>query len=270
MQRTGSEVGRAGTVANEVPFSRPAYGDPQWPLRLTTLIEIIQAGRSPRMRDPARGQVWHLLNAVISKYIRVHMSTFGRVSREEIEDAASQKSLELLSKIERGSWNTKGHSAAQITSFLSSVARNGLIDALRRVGRFVDLEEQGDEGGRRSMSTQQQLDRLARPVHEETPLLSVERQEFVQALLQCVGQLNENCRTAWFLRVFCGLSSKEISVHPEIRRKASHVDVMMQRTRAAIGSCMAGKGQRENDLPPGTFFELWKAFRFAATGKDMQ
>ncbi len=268
MPRTGSEVGSAGVATRVAPSARSAYGNPQWPLHLSSLIETIQTSRSPGMREPAQGEVWHLLNAVISKYVRVHMSTFGRVSREEVEDAASQKSLELFSKIERGTWNTKGHSAAQITTFLSNVARNALIDALRRAGRFVDLESQADDGERSAMNAQQQLDRVARPAQEDTPLLSVEREEFVQALQQCVGQLGEPSRTAWFLRVFCGMSSKEIASHPEIRRKASHVDVMMQRTRAAISDCMAGKGQREGDLPPGTFFELWKAFRFAPTGKE--
>ena len=57
------------------------------------------------------------------------------------------------------------------------------------------------------------------------------------------------------------MPSKDIAVHPELCLKASYVDVLLQRVRQAIRDCMLRKGFEAQDMPPGTFAELWGAFR---------
>jgi DNA-directed RNA polymerase specialized sigma24 family protein len=136
------------------------------------------------------------------------------------------------------------------------VARNGLVDLLREQGRRVEPADEGRpewdvtaEGRRRQVSMLDAPDNLA------------ERREFASALRCCAEGLNPRMRLVWIFRVFAGLSSKEIASHPEVHLKASHVDVLLQRSRDAIRACMSQKGHDPSEIPPGTFIELWKAFR---------
>jgi DNA-directed RNA polymerase specialized sigma24 family protein len=93
--------------------------------------------------------------------------------------------------------------------------------------------------------------------------MRVERRDFAQALRGCAEELKPRSRLVWFLRIFCSMSSKEIAVHPEVKIKASHVDVLMQRARDAVRDCMRRKGYKPQDMPPGTFVEIWKTFRMS-------
>ncbi|NNE43225.1 MAG: hypothetical protein HKN12_03380, partial [Gemmatimonadetes bacterium] len=103
------------------------------------------------------------------------------------------------------------------------------------------------------------------PARAERPEDRLERRRFAESLRDCAGQLTARDRTVWFFRVFYDLSSREIAGHPEVGLKAPHVDVILQRCRQAVRKCMDGKGYQPGDLPPGTFSELWAAFRAPAS-----
>jgi hypothetical protein len=57
------------------------------------------------------------------------------------------------------------------------------------------------------------------------------------------------------------MPSKEIALHPEVKLKIGHVDVILQRSREAIRNCMKHKGFETGHMPPGTFTELWLSFQ---------
>ena len=61
--------------------------------------------------------------------------------------------------------------------------------------------------------------------------------------------------------MFYDMSSKEIASHPEVCLKPNHVDVILLRARQLITKCMRSRGYEPGDALPGTFVELWKAFR---------
>ncbi len=222
-------------------------------------MELCQELRAPAnecARDAARGEVWELLNSVISRYLRMHETRIGVVSQEDIEDIAAEKSLDLLRRAELGTWDTSGRSPSDITGFLSKVARNGLVDVLREAGRRV---EPADE--RRPEWDVGTVDEDSAMQMTESPDILVERREFAFALRGCAEDLKPRSRLVWFLRVFLAMSSREIAAHPEVGLRVGHVDVLLQRTRDAIRDCMGRHGFESQDMPPGVFVEIWKAFR---------
>ena len=140
--------------------------------------------------------------------------------------------------------------------FLSQVAKNGLLDLIRREGRLVELAEGDRPQGPSAGSTTGRSGSTVAP-----PDLLVEQKEFARALRRCAERLDPRTRCVWFLRVLYDLSSKEIAVHPRVRLKVNHVDVLLHNGRKAIRRCMARQGYQPQEMPPGTFTELWKVFR---------
>ena len=138
-------------------------------------------------------------------------------------------------------------------AFICTVARNGLVDFLRRSGRNPIRQEENMDQFSREASV------AAAPV--ETPDALVDRERFALAMVDCAGALKPVHRRAWMFRAFLDMSSKKIADHPEIRLKASHVDVVLQRCRASLRRCMQDKGFDADTVVPGTFSELWRAFR---------
>lgn len=209
------------------------------------------------MDEETLGDVWILLFSTISAYIRIHAARLGRVSREEIEDIAADKSLDLLNRIDRDEWNPASRTTAEIEGYISMVARNGLIDRRRAERRRVEPKDQRrDEWDVREEESVE----LARTA--ESPDLLVERREYADALRDCAERLNRRGRLIWFFRVFAGMSTKQISAHPEVLLKPGHVDVLLQRVRQTVRKCMEQKGHDSREIPPGTFTELWAAFRW--------
>jgi DNA-directed RNA polymerase specialized sigma24 family protein len=117
------------------------------------------------------------------------------------------------------------------------------------------VELRDDDSGPHESQTSWDTDREPDP-----PDVLVERREFAQALRECARRLQPRSRLIWFFRVFYGMSSKQIAVHPEIALQAAHVDVLLQRVRHAVRECMHANGFEPRDMPPGTFTELWKEF----------
>jgi DNA-directed RNA polymerase specialized sigma24 family protein len=176
---------------------------PRWPLRLAELCLEIQDPPSEKTLDVARAEAWDLLNASISKYLRIHCARLGTVSREDLEDIAAEKSLDLLRKAESGVWDISGRPASDIRGFLSKVARNGLVDVLREAGRRVEPQDgdrpEWDVGETAEETTMGTAD---------SPDTLVERREFAGALRRCAEKLNPRSRRIWFFRVFFNLSSR--------------------------------------------------------------
>ena len=217
-----------------------------WPDRLIAL------GTTPldRSTESERGELWLLLNTVLLRRIRFESHRTGAIDAEEIEDLASEKSLELMNKLDDGRWNLATSSRENVIAFIATVARNGLIDWLRRKGRRAtqskaDVESSGE---------------LPIPAHT-TPDAQVQRTAFAAAMVTCANKLQPQHRRVWMLRVFLSLSTKRIARHPEVNLKPGHIDVILQRCRDNVRECMRDAGYSADDVVPGTFTALWRAFR---------
>lgn len=228
---------------------------PRWPALLKELSIVLQSPGSRSSSDQARGEVWLILNSAIFRYLRIHAAELEAANREDLEDLAAQKSLDLLRRIVSAEWVLSNRSRAEIASFLSKVARNSLLDLLREGSRWVHAREGESPEWDIGQAARESTVRMTDP-----PDIPLERKEFARALRRCVEELSQRSRRIWFLRIFCEMPSKEIAVHPEIGLNASHVDVLLQRCRRAIRDCMRRKGYESRDMPPGTFVELWKVF----------
>ncbi|NNF06955.1 MAG: RNA polymerase sigma factor [Candidatus Eisenbacteria bacterium] len=225
---------------------------PAWPSRIQTLCHQVQGGS-----EAARGELWTLLNTSIFMYLQRDQGRLGGLAREDMEDLASQKALDLLGKAEQGVWDPKTRSESEIAGYLAKVARNGAIDFLRKQGRQVTVESPAE------------LEPLVSEEEHpsESPLSSVARREYVDAIKECFEQLQERSKRIWFFRVFLDMSSRDIATHPEVGLKSSHIDVVLQRTRKAMRHCMDQKELNPLEIPTGTFVELWKLVENRLSGE---
>jgi RNA polymerase sigma-70 factor (ECF subfamily) len=216
----------------------------------------LESSADESSREEIAGETWNVLYFALTIYLRSHSSGIGEVSREELEDLASEKSLELLRRIVSGTTELSDRSPPEIMSFLSKVARNRLLDLLRARRRHPEPRE--DDRTEWETEGKGLTDPVATTV---APDLRLEQKEFARALRICVERLDPRSRLAWFFRVFYDMPSKDIAVHPKICLKVGHVDVMLQRCRLAIRECMHRQGFEPRDMPPGTYAELWQTFR---------
>jgi RNA polymerase sigma factor (sigma-70 family) len=216
----------------------------EWPERLQGLARAF--GGPDRAR--ARGDFWIILNLALAQRLRLLYGRFQRVDSDRIRDLASEKALDLVGKIDRGQWNPLESTPGELVSFLSTVARNALVDEVRGSKR-VDLRPS------------ETLDALPGEVGRDVSAQGVEREEFVAQLVSCADGLAPRSRVIWLLRVLYELSSRTIAQHPEVLLKSSHVDVILARCRDQIRKCMKARGLEASSLPPGTFAELWLRFR---------
>ena len=229
---------------------------PGWPER------VIELGRSwmtePRARGESLARLWLLLNAALRKYLRIHAGRYGAVDWEDLQDIASEKSLEIIRKLDHGQWDPTASKPAQLCSFISTLARNGLVDHLR----VIESKRHGGVGRAAG------AERVAREYQEASGDVAVDRDRFTQALRDCVSQLKPKTRTIWFLRVLLEMPSKKIAHHPEVGLNSAAVDVTLARCRNKVRKCMQAKGFDPHDMPPGTFTTLWEAFRYTLNPKD--
>lgn len=220
-----------------------------WPERIIELgAEWRQAGTDERRRR-VLSDIWLLLNASLFKYLRIHAARLAPVDTEDLRDIASQKSLGLLEKLERGAWVPDDVKASQLCSFVSSVARNGLVDHIKLT-----------EGRRRLRNARTSWAASRADGVGSAPSIGPDRSSFVDALLDCVFELQPRVRLMWYLRVMLELSSRGIARHPGVRATPQAVDVALGRCRKRIKDCMGAKGFLPEDMPPGTFTALWEAF----------
>lgn len=237
--------------------SRPDAGpavDAQWPERVVELAAAWHAQPDPARRERLLGEMWLLLNAAIRRYLRLHGHRYGTARPEDLEDIASDKSLDLLRRIDSEQWNPATVKPGQLCAFISTLARNGLIDHYRVHGsKRREQVDAADSAGAAAPT-------VLRPRVERTEYRA-ERARFVSAIGDCAALLSKRSRTIWFLRVLLDLPSRQIAHHPEVNMKPSAVDMALSRTRTVIRNCMSEKGFEPDDTPPGVFSALWEAFR---------
>jgi DNA-directed RNA polymerase specialized sigma24 family protein len=237
------------------PEAQARARGPQWPPRLVEVLRSLRLARDARVRADAFGEAWTLINSVLFVYLRTQAYRLPGISREDMEDVAAQKSLDLVRRAESGTWDVSGRSPAEIAAFMAAVARNGLLSLRQRREREEALPQEvallpGGPG-----------DRVHLQHVPESPDVRAECRAYVTALRQCVQKLERRARLIWFLRVLCELHSQEIAGHPMIRLKPSHVDVILHRVRREVRDCMRRGGYAPEDMPTGTFVELWRVFR---------
>jgi len=223
---------------------RPADPPPRWPARLGEAV--IAAREAPlETRPQARSRLWPLLHAALFACLRSQAGRIAPVHHDDLEDLASQKALELVLRAEQGTWDPTGRAEHDVAGYVHQVARHALVDLARRRGR--ECPAPFDE---ESWSVALE-DRIAQTRPED--LLSA--REFARALRTCVETLAPRARQAWFQRVFLERPSREIGA--ALRVAPGHVDVIVQRARAALRQCMEAKGHRDADMRPGAFVEIW-------------
>jgi len=215
---------------------------PLWAIRLGELCRNISAGAEVRSRPEA----WQIVHFNLARYLRYHATRVGRVEPEDLDDIASQKTLELMRKVDMSSGPLTNLAADRVPGFLSTVARNGLLKFLKKAGRTVRESDEGDGGD------------VPRASESLSPAVVLESREYARALSGCVGVLEERARTLWLFRVCYGMSSKDIARHPRVGMAPNHVDVVLHRVRQAVRECMRQHGHETERMPPGTFSVLWQ------------
>jgi RNA polymerase sigma factor (sigma-70 family) len=232
--------------------------EPRWPDHLLGLCRSVSPdgggrGSGPE-RQAQRSAAWIGLRDALVRFLRRDARRFTSLSKEDLEDLASTKALELLSRAESGEWRLVGRSGPELAGYLARVARNALIDMAKQNGRFgpsLTNENLEVETENRSLATGV----LGSTVSPESAAMA---REFIAALRGCLRELQPRALRIWFYRAFYGMSTQEVAAHPQVGLRPPHVDVIVQRARTSIRSCLATKGLDPADMPPGTFVELWE------------
>ncbi len=224
-----------------------------WPRHLAQLAQT--AADAPE-NESARGDLWLLLQSAVSACLTRHEQSLGRHSPQDREDLISEKSLDLLSRIDSGQWKPQHSEPQKIYGYVSSAIRNGLVDDIRANVRK-----------RRILAEPDTLDAI-RPTSPSHANVEADQRTFAEALTECVGRLGARHRVIWIFRTFYDMPSKKIAVHPDVAASPGHVDVIQLECRKKITACMESKGLRSHDLPPGCFASLWEAFRAIHPGPE--
>ena len=225
---------------------------PGWASSLRAACREFRSPGPPERRNRALSRAWDLTNTLLLQSLRRHESRLGPVDPEDRKDIASEKSLEILKAVDSGKWDIAEREGGEIVAFVSTVARNGLVDRLRELGR---LDYSVDDPDRPDPTP----DPVRTPAAARQDVTAHTR-EFVDALAGCAGKLKPRDRRVWFCRVLLEMASKDIARHPRVDLKAGHVDVLLKRSRESVRDCMRKHGFEPRDLPPGTFTELWFTF----------
>ncbi|HEX4823596.1 MAG TPA: RNA polymerase sigma factor [Candidatus Polarisedimenticolaceae bacterium] len=230
------------TLSDTPPDDDPRAVWPEHVLRLGAELRTSSGATRRRIM----GALWGVVSVALRRYARHHARRFGRLDPEEIRDIASDKASDLVARIDEEGWDPAASTPASVRSFLSAVARNGVVDALRSSRKVVlvgddlePLERGGVEGG-----------------GQDDAAIGG---EFVDTLLGCLSGLTARARKAWFLRVFYEFSSAEIARHPDVASSPAGVDAMLARSREQVRACMESKGVAMRTLPVGTFVRLWES-----------
>lgn len=236
------------------PEARGGRAGPEWPSRLTRIARTLRDSPSSGT-ERLRGELWALLVAALRTRIRAESRRLGSISPEDLADLAAERALELFTRIDQGRWDLAGSHPAAVASFVGTVARNGMIDRLRRRSRRRETHFEEEEPETRAAP--------GSPV--ETPELAVARREFVDGLTRCLQLLRPKHRRIWLWRVLLELPTRVVASQPDVQLRGGHVDVIQQRTRKLMGDCMKARGFHPFEVPAGTLAELWSRFRWTGT-----
>ena len=239
------------------PATMPlAAGAALWPARLRELAGLVRdAGEGGD--GTALELFWRLLNLALHGYVRRHARRFGPLSADDAFDLAADKGLDLVGRLRSGSWNPGSATNEQMCAFLSSVARHGVIDFVRRRRRESAgpaREPMPDElipFGRAVVAD-------AAPTRTTEAESTLDGRRYARALIECVQRLTARARLAWYLRVFGDCSAARIARHPDIRTSPAGVSLILNRARRQLRKCLASRGLQASPIPPGTFAALWE------------
>jgi RNA polymerase sigma factor (sigma-70 family) len=190
-----------------------------------------------------------LLHAGLYACLRAQAGRVPAASAEDLEDLASQKALELLLRAEQGTWTVAGRTVPEVAGYVARVARHALVDLARSRGRECPPPDDAEVWDAAI------ADRTEPAPRPEDALAA---REFARALGECAGELAPRARQVWFRRVFLERPSREIAA--ALGLQAPHVDVIVQRARAALRDCMRRRGHRDVSVKAGLFVELWRQF----------
>jgi DNA-directed RNA polymerase specialized sigma24 family protein len=240
---------------------------PRWPVRLQELCWEFQYPSNGSTAE-VREELWLLLNSVIARYVRLQAASLGRFSQEDLEDLVAQKSLDLYRRAESGRWDPSDRLPCEVASYMSKVARNGLLTLRERERRTAGPASGMRVPGRRRAREYEEPRLRRSEATEDAPNTPVERRDYARALIGCAGQFSARVRLMWILRAFLNMTTREIAAHPEVDLRPGHVDALLSRARQAVRECMRARGHDPSEMPAGTFVELWKDFRLA--GRDRE
>src|SRR5262249_45355455 len=100
--------------------------EPQWPVRLITLCRAV--GTTTAFAGSGdRNDLWVLLRDCLLAAISAEACRFRGVTREDVQDLASNKALELLRRAEQGEWDPTGRSSGEVVLYIRSTARRALM-----------------------------------------------------------------------------------------------------------------------------------------------
>jgi len=224
----------------------------RWPGYLRDLCRQWLTRKDTPAGQRLRTEIWTILSLALQNSLASKRFMSDDLTREDLEDLASEKSFRLLQRLESGQWDIRDRSPAEIAAFLATTAHHGLIDLLRSPERRRQR--------RRPAEAEAALTGEDLPSWD-TPDLLLERQEFIAALRTCLEELQPRLRRIWFFRACYGLASKEIAAHPQVGLKPSRVDELLYDVRQLLSGCMERKGQRLRQLPTGAFYEIWRSLR---------
>lgn len=231
------------------PWVRPSL-ESQWPARLVTLCSAARQCANTEC-STERDELWVVLRGCLFAAITSEARRYPCVMREDVEDLASNKALELARRAERGDWDPTGRSAGEVVSYIRSTARRALARLCDQRRGLTSLDEHAEwgprpsGGGAMTGGTSAAPDRLA------------EAEEFASALLGCLSMLTERARTVWILRGIHDLTTREIAAHPWVRVSPGNVDVILMRVRETLRHCLGAKGLEPEHLPAGSFTHCW-------------
>lgn len=176
--------------------------------------------------------------AFATLYERTHTHLFAVILRIHRDRAQAE---DVLQEVYVNVWRSaQGFDAAQSQplTWLTSVARNRAIDALRRAQTQPRLESahRGDEGEEENV-----IDRVA----DETagPLELLGQAAEARALARCMQGLTATQRQSVALAFFDGLSHAEVAT--QMRQPLGTVKSWVRRALLTLRSCLDGAVQRD-------------------------
>src|SRR5262249_26090528 len=155
------------------------------------------------------------------------------------------KSLEIIHRAVEGAWDPAGRTPVEVAGYIAAVARNEIMDWRQRAGRLVPLPD-GEDPPMRADEV-----RSVSGGSGDSTDLPVERSEFAQAVIDCVGGLAPRSRRIWIFRTLFEMRSREIASHPEVGMEVGHVDVVFSRARRSLQDCLGRKGHSLDTMPRG-------------------
>jgi RNA polymerase sigma factor (sigma-70 family) len=236
-------------LSDAAPVTASLPGGPSWAEALLDAFRVVRSAPDGS-REASRARLWRLLHAALFASLRAQAGRIAPLSQEDLEDLASVKSSELMTRAESGVWDPIPHPPHEMAGFIRRVARNGLVDLARR--RMRECPPPDDE----EMWDMAISDRLP-PVPGPEDWASA--REFVSALENCVRGLTPRAREVWFLRACLERPTREIAA--VTRLSAANVDVIVMRARNALAECMRARGHGTVEGGAGAFAALWSESR---------